>query len=87
MPFWLELEVDGIYAPIKYLNGDDNGVEGALVDANVRLGIEAGDWWDVFLNARYLAGGAEGTDDDEDAGAYSYNWLQFFILSVGVSVH
>jgi hypothetical protein len=87
MPFWLELEVDGIYAPIKYLNGDDNGVEGALVDANVRLGIEAGEWWDVFLNARYLAGGAEGTDDDDAADSYSYNWLQFFILSVGVSVH
>lgn len=85
MPFWLELEVDGVYAPIKYLNGDDNGVEGALLDANLRLGMDAGEWWDAFLNARYLAGGAEGQDDDE--GSYSYNWLQFFILSVGVSVH
>lgn len=85
MPFWLELEVDGIYAPIKYLNGDDNGVEGALLDANLRFGIDAGEWWDAFLNARYLAGGAEGTDDDE--GSYSYNWLSFFILSVGVSIH
>jgi hypothetical protein len=86
VPYWLELEVDGIYAPIKYLNGDDNGVEGALLDANVRFGVEAGAWWDAFLNLRYLAGGAEGTDDDDEE-SYSYNWLQFFILSVGVSVH
>ena len=57
------------------------------MDANVRFGIEAGEWWDAFLNARYLAGGAEGTDDDDGASSYSYNWLQFFILSVGVAVH
>lgn len=32
----LEIEVDGIYAPISYLNGSDNEVVGALIDASFR---------------------------------------------------
>ncbi len=83
---WLELEVDGIYAPIRYLNGNDNGVEGALIDANARFGLVAHEHVDTFINARYLAGGAEGSDGD-DADSYSSNWLQFFVLSVGVALH
>jgi hypothetical protein len=84
--YWLELEVDGIYAPIRYLNGNDNGVEGALIDANARFGLVAHEHVDTFINARYLAGGAEGSDGD-DADSYSSNWLQFFILSVGLALH
>lgn len=83
---WLELEVDGIYAPIRYLNGNDNGVEGALIDANARFGLVTHEHVDTFVNARYLAGGAEGSDGDA-ADSFSSNWLQFFILSVGVALH
>lgn len=83
---WLELEADGLYAPVKYLNGNDNGVEGAILDANVRFGMAAREHLDVFVNARYLAGGAEGSSDD-GGDSFSSNWLQFFILSVGAAIH
>jgi hypothetical protein len=83
---WLELEADGIYAPVKYLNGNDNGVEGAILDANLRFGVVAQEHLDVFVNARYLAGGAEGSSEDTPE-SFSSNWLQFFILSVGAAIH
>lgn len=85
-PYWFELEVDGLYAPVKYLNGDDNSVEGAVVDANVRLGIEAFEHADVFVNARYFGGGAEG-NSGEAPRTYSSNWLHLAVVSLGVALH
>jgi hypothetical protein len=82
---WLELDADGIYAPVKYLNGNDNGVEGAILDANVRLGIDAVEHVSAFLNVRYLGGGAEGAGDEPDD--YTSNWLQFLIVSLGAELH
>jgi hypothetical protein len=84
--YWLEAEADGIYAPVKYLNGNDNSVEGALLDANVRLGIQATDHAAAFLNLRYLGGGAEGGEDDGNLNDYTSNWLQFVIVSVGLEI-
>lgn len=84
-PYWLELEADGIYAPVKYLNGNDNGVEGALLDFNARLGMDIGEHVAPFLNLRYLGGGAEGSSDGTPAN-YNSNWLQFFIVSLGIEV-
>jgi hypothetical protein len=86
-PCWFELDADGIYAPVKYLNGNDNGVEGAILDANVRLGIDAVPHVAAFLNVRYLGGGAEGQSDEADFADYSSNWLQFMIVSLGVELH
>jgi hypothetical protein len=83
---WLELEADGIYAPIRYLNGNDNGVEGALLDANVALGIAAHEHFDAFINARYLGGGAQGSSDGSDE-EHTSNWLSFLIFSAGIAVH
>ena len=84
-PYWVELDADGIYAPIKYLNGNDNGVEGALLDANARIGIDLGAHVASFLNLRYLGGGAEGSSDGSPA-EYNSNWLQFFVVSLGLEV-
>lgn len=83
---WLGAEVDGIWAPIKYINGSSSDVEGALVDLSLRGGYEIARSLDLFVNIRYLAGGAEGTSD-EDKGpgdGYVSNWLHFVTLSVGL---
>jgi hypothetical protein len=82
---WLGAEVDGVYAPIKYFNGSDNDVVGALVDASVRGGLDLGRGTDAFLNVRYLGGGSSGTSRDPDPGSDGYvdNWLHFFSLSLG----
>jgi hypothetical protein len=85
-PYWFEADADGIYAPIKYLNGNDNGVEGAILDANARLGLDVGEHFAAFFNLRYLGGGAEGTSDESSPLDYNSNWLHFLIASIGVEV-
>lgn len=83
---WLGSEVDGIYAPISVINGSDNEVTGALLDASVRLGLRLPRNVDGFLNLRYLGGGAVGDSGDEPGpgDGYTKNWLHFFTVSLGV---
>ncbi len=84
---FLELEADGIYAPISYLNGSDNEVIGAILDASLRAGVQLTDEIRTFLNLRYLGGGAEGTDEDETGpgDGYTRNWLHFGTVSIGAA--
>ncbi|MGC4087836.1 MAG: hypothetical protein QM756_08055 [Polyangiaceae bacterium] len=78
-------EVDGFYAPVKYFNGGDSDVEGAIIDASVRAGYRLSASVDGFLNVRWLGGGAEGTSEPEDfSDGYNKNWLQFLSGSLGV---
>jgi len=83
---WLGLEVDGIWAPIKYINGSDSDVEGALVDLSLRVGYRVVKSLDAFFNIRYLAGGAEGTSSDKSGpgDGYNDNWLHFLTFTVGL---
>jgi hypothetical protein len=85
--FWLGTELDGIYAPVSYLNGDDNDVTGAILDASVRVGYTHNRVYTMFLNLRYLGGGAEGQSDNYEppSDGYVKNWLHFFTLSIGVA--
>lgn len=79
-------EADGMYAPVKYINGGDSDVEGAILDISLRTGYVVSPAVDVFINLRQLAGGAEGTGSDTDFGdGFTANWLNFFIPSVGVT--
>lgn len=82
--FIVETEIDGIYAPVSYLNGDDNDVKGALLDASIRAGYTPNDRYTLFLNLRYIGGGAEGQSDNYEppSDGYVKNWLHF--LTVGV---
>lgn len=81
---FLEGEVDGFYAPIKYINGADTDVEGAVVDLSLRGGIPVAEVGELFLNLRYFGGGADGTGSDDGPGdGYTSNWLHFLTLSLG----
>lgn len=81
----LELEADGIYAPVSYLNGSDNEVTGAILDASLRTGVQIIEPVRAFLNLRYLGGGAVGTSDNPDppSDGYVKNWLHFSTVSIG----
>jgi len=81
-------EADGFWAPIRYLNGSDNDVEGAILDASVRGGTELRSGVEVWLNLRYLGGGGVGTSDDPQAydGGYTRNWLNVVTVSLGATV-
>jgi hypothetical protein len=83
--YFIGLEADGIYAPISYLNGSDNEVVGAILDASIRAGakFQSGTF---FVNARYLGGGATGTSTKKTwpGDGYVKNWLHFLIISTGI---
>lgn len=85
---WLGTEIDGVYAPVKYINGADTDVVGALLDASVRGGVALPHGTDVFLNLRYLGGGAEGSDKSPDGlgDGFTKNWLHFATVSIGATV-
>ncbi|MFW5656671.1 MAG: hypothetical protein ACOC0C_03560 [Bacteroidota bacterium] len=82
---YTEIETDGFYAPISYINGSDNEVVGAILDASLRQGLMVSDRVNTFLNLRYLAGGAVGTSEDETGPGDGYvkNWLHFLTVSAG----
>jgi hypothetical protein len=80
---WFGFEVDGFYAPIRWLNVSDRDVEGAILDASARIGLRspAVRWADWFLNLRYFGGGASSENDDVDD---QRNWLHLIVLSLGM---
>jgi hypothetical protein len=83
--FYAEIEADGIYAPVSYLNGSDNEIVGAILDASIRLGAQISEPGRLFLNFRYLGGGATGTDTGDvwPGDGYVKNWLNFLTVSTG----
>jgi hypothetical protein len=82
---YAELEADGIYAPVSYLNGSTNEIIGAILDASLRTGVQLIEPVETFLNVRYLGGGAVGTSTDNvgPGDGYVRNWLNFLTVSVG----
>lgn len=82
---YTEFEADGFYAPVSYLNGSDDEVIGAILDASIRQGLKVNNEVSAFLNLRYLGGGAVGqTDIDNDPGdGYTKNWLHFTTVTIG----
>jgi hypothetical protein len=84
---YTEVEADGFYAPISYLNGSDNEVVGAILDASLRQGLQLSKEAGAFLNLRYLGGGAVGTSDDDPGpgDGYTRNWLNFLTVTCGAT--
>lgn len=82
--YFIGLEADGIYAPVSYLNGSDNEIVGAILDASLRAGTRVRQGT-LFINIRYLGGGATGTStrDIWPGDGYVKNWLHFLIASTG----
>lgn len=85
---WFGGEADGFYAPVSYLNGDNNDVIGAILDASLRGGLSLENGAETFLNLRYLGGGAQGQSDDPEypGDGWTENWLHLMAVSVGVSL-
>ena len=84
---WFGLEADGFYAPIKYINGSDSDVEGAIIDLSLRYGIKMDQSKDLFFNLRWIGGGGEGTssNDDGPGDGFSANWLNLLSFSIGIT--
>jgi len=86
--WWMAGEIDAIYAPVKYINGSNTDVVGALLDASFRIGIPINEYSSSFLNIRYLGGGAEGTSQNNPGpgDGFTSNWLHFLTLSAGAEL-
>ena len=85
---WWGTEIDGLYAPISGINGSDEEVTGAILDASLRVGYDFTDRVSGFFNVRYLGGGAEGTEQNPTppSDGFTKNWLHFVTLSLGVEL-
>ena len=76
-------EIDGVYAPLQYINGSDNETTGAILDASLRAGLKVDPRVDAFFNVRYLGGGAT----REGAGSESSkNWVHILFVGLGASL-
>jgi len=85
--YFLGAELDGIYAPIRGANGSDNEVTGALLDASLRAGVELPHDARIFLNLRYLGGGATGQSDPEPfSDGRTKNWIHLVTVTVGGNI-
>lgn len=89
-PFWLALEADGMYAPVKYVNGGRSDVVGAILDVSGQAGYRVAEPLDLFLGVRYVGGGAKGTSkSDAERGpgdGYTSNWIHLVTSTVGARV-
>lgn len=84
---FVEAEIDGFWAPIRYLNGGRVDVEGAIADLQLRVGVPLAEPAEVFVGARYLGGGAQGTGPTDDGGdGYTENWLHTLVVTLGARV-
>ncbi len=83
---WWGTELDGMYAPVSVINGSDEEITGAILDASLRVGYDFTDRVSGFFNVRYLGGGAVGTESDPTppSDGYTKNWLHFVTVSLGV---
>ncbi|MDA3851876.1 MAG: hypothetical protein PF447_11465 [Spirochaetaceae bacterium] len=75
---------DGFYASNRFFNGADYPFTGYIYDLSLRGGYSFNDKSTAYLNARFLGGGAEGTNDIEE---YTYNDLHTFTLCIGILMH
>ncbi len=87
---FLESTIEGFYAPVRYLNLRDVDVVGWLYDVSVRAGAPLTRSGEVFLAARFLGGGADGTAGERrywtQARAeprFTSNVLDLLILGIG----
>jgi hypothetical protein len=86
--FWLGAEIDGAYIRGKVISGTRDYFEGALLDASIRAGFAVPRAGDVFVNLRYVGGGARGTDTTPNVGTdgFAENWLHTMALSLGLYI-
>ncbi|MEO0289349.1 MAG: hypothetical protein ABIN00_06895 [candidate division WOR-3 bacterium] len=86
--FFLENEFDGFYASGKYITGSKYDFVGAIFDMSTRFVYNVNSFSKIFLNFRYLGGGAEGTNKDDNSryDGYVKNWLHTFSISLGIKL-
>ncbi len=77
---YIMFEGDGFYASNKFINGAEYPFTGYIYDLSGRTGYRINTHSSAYLNLRFLGGGAEGTNDEDE---YTYNDLHTIGLTLG----
>ncbi len=86
-------DATGSYASSAFFNGADFQFTGSILDACARVGFAMGDRSELFLNARFFGGSAEGisgyarTAWSNSVSPESANYLSTVTLTLGATVH
>jgi hypothetical protein len=81
--FYLMFEGDGFYASSAIFNGAEYDFMGYIYDLSLRGGYKFDDTTGAYLNVRFLGGGADGTNSEDQ---FTYNDLHTINASVGLQL-
>ncbi|NPV00208.1 MAG: hypothetical protein HPY53_02390 [Brevinematales bacterium] len=87
--FYLGTEIDGFYASSSFFNGSDVEFEGWIYDASIRAGLTVGEFVHLYMNVRFLGGGATGTEKNRDYpgdDGFTDNKFHTFAITLGMTV-
>ena len=86
--WFIGAEADGWYASGRGVSGSSNAFDAAIFDVSLRGGVVLRPIGDVYLNLRYIGGGARGQDETPDppSDGYTDNWIHTLALTLGVQV-
>jgi hypothetical protein len=82
--FSILLDANGFYASNAFINGAEYPFMGYIYDISLRGGYRFTHSVSLYLNLRFLGGGANGTNDEDQ---FTYNDLHTFSVSTGIMVH
>lgn len=85
---YFNLDAQGFWAPVKYINGSDTDVEGWIYEITLESGGKINKLLGFFGNMRLLGGGNEGTSKNTrpTGGKYSKNVLNNLSFNLGTSL-
>ncbi len=87
--WWMAVDATGFYANIKVLNGSTTTtVEGAIYDVELQAGLDSSGPLKSWLNLRFIGGGSDGTNSNNDGpgDGYTKNWLNAMTVSLGMAL-
>ena len=77
---FMMFEGDGFYASNKFINGAEYPFTGYIYDLSSRVGYRINTKSSAYFNVRFLGGGAEGTNDEDE---YTFNDLHTIGFTLG----
>jgi hypothetical protein len=86
---YLNLDLQGFWAPIKFFNGSNTDSEGGIYELTLESGGQINNLLGFFANMRLLGGGNQGTSKKPrpTGGRYSKNTINNLSFNLGISLN
>ncbi|MEJ2663559.1 MAG: hypothetical protein P8107_05865 [Spirochaetia bacterium] len=82
--YYILLDANGFYATNAFLNGAEYPFMGYIYDMSLQGGYRFNETASIYLNFRFLGGGADGTNNEDQ---FTYNDLHTFSVTTGFILH